>query len=186
MANTKEVKCWTVIALHDSTGEIYTCVQPPPLDHKRKHTHRCGRTGTASTASCKLTCECWCHLAANVGPIDAHEAIAMTAREIKTRNGWDDVQIASAQWQDMRDTVLGNPLNNKPDWVILVALSTLEGGSVNNRMTRAQAEALVEVLTKALSFPEGAGAEFLNLATLDPVLATDAEIRAAVRGPENA
>lgn len=49
-----EVKCWTVIALHDSTGKVYTAVQ-------------------------------------NVA--EPHEAIAMTAREIKTRPGWDDVQI---------------------------------------------------------------------------------------------
>ncbi len=27
MANTKEVKCWTVIVLNDSTGEVLTCVQ---------------------------------------------------------------------------------------------------------------------------------------------------------------
>lgn len=56
-ATDKQVKCWTVIALHDSTGEVYTCVQ-------------------------------------NVA--EPHEAIAITAREIKTRDGWDDVQIVCA------------------------------------------------------------------------------------------
>lgn len=71
--------------------------------------------------------------------------------------------VASAKWQDLRDTVLGNPRRRKPEWVILFALSTLEGGSVNNRMTRTQAEALVEVLTKALNATAGDGKEFLNL-----------------------
>ncbi len=76
--------------------------------------------------------------------------------------------IASAKWQNLNETILGNPRKRKPDWIILFAFShvpynTGSSGSMNERITRAQAEALVEVLTKALAVPEGSAEEFLNL-----------------------
>ncbi len=76
--------------------------------------------------------------------------------------------IASAKWQDLRNTVLGNPRARKPEWVILfdfshVPYNTGSEGSMNERMTRAQAEALVEVLTKALAEKDGEGGEYLVL-----------------------
>lgn len=76
--------------------------------------------------------------------------------------------IASAKWQNLNDTVLGNARKRKPEWVILFDFSHVRynsgsEGSANERMTRAQAEALVDVLTKALAVPAGDGQEFLCL-----------------------
>ena len=34
---------------------------PPDAPNTRKHTDKCGRTGSATMLSCKLTCKCWCH-----------------------------------------------------------------------------------------------------------------------------
>lgn len=74
--------------------------------------------------------------------------------------------IASAKWQNLNDTILGHPRKRKPEWIINFAFSHISynsgsEGSINERMTRAQAEALVEVLTKALSVQDGEGDEAL-------------------------
>lgn len=81
--------------------------------------------------------------------------------------------IASAKWQDLRETVLGNPRKRTPEWVINfswshIPYSTGSEGSLNERMTRKQAQALVEVLTKALAVKDGEGGEFLVVGPIRP------------------
>jgi hypothetical protein len=70
--------------------------------------------------------------------------------------------LASAQWQNLNHTMLGNPRKRKPDWIVLFSMSNLTGGSINNRMTREQAEGLVSVLTKVLATKPEDPTEFVE------------------------
>lgn len=79
---------------------------------------------------------------------------------LKNDNGVMRPVVADAKWQNLHDTILGNPRKRKPEWIVLFSISTLQGGSVNNRMTRAQAEGLLSVLSKVLATEPGTLGEF--------------------------